>query len=252
MDNLIWKKQSLFARFIKFFKRYGFWETMQGTGAYLLRQALYSTYPIYSIFFDKKSSFVFKGKKYRYCFEKYNLSWRNERTVEIPIISKLLKEKSKLNILEIGCVLKHYNSRPKFHWTIVDKYEMFDGVLNVDLLEYKPKKLFDFIFSISTFEHIGLEDGAVDSKKAKNAIEYVIKNCLKKNGQFIFTIPIGYNKYLDQQIFNNEIAISEKHYFAKIAGNKWLKVTKDQIVDSVYRMHDTSVKALFVGIIYKK
>lgn len=250
MNNLIWKKHSVHIGFIYSLKQHGIVETTKGVLSYLWRQVLYASYPIYrKVILDNKRQFVFQQERYNYCLEKYNLSWRNERTIEIPIIQKVIKDHIKLNILEIGCVLKHYDSSPKINWTIVDKYEKFTGVINKDITEYYPKTKFDLIVSISTIEHIGMEDGAITPNKAKYVINQVRKNLLNINGKFIFTIPIGYNKSLDKQIFSNKITFSEKHYVTRISNNEWLETTQDKVLNSKYNKPYICANALFIGVI---
>lgn len=166
-------------------------------------------------------------------------------------MQELIKENFKLNILEVGCVLKHYSFSSKIKLIVVNKYEKFENVINEDIVEYKPKIKYDLIVSVSTIEHIGIEDGIIIPEKAKYAINQIIKNCLSKKGSFYFTIPIGYNKYLDKQIFNNEISFSEKHYFIKFDKNTWLEASKDQVLDSKYNKPFIGANALFLGVIKK-
>jgi len=79
--------------------------------------------------------FHFDGNKYKYFISKYNTTWRNERTVEIPIIQKYLKLYINKNILEIGNVMNHYYN---YTHTVVDKYEISNNVINCDILNYPP------------------------------------------------------------------------------------------------------------------
>ena len=149
-------------------------------------------------------------------------------------------------------MLKHYSFSSKNKWIVVDRYEKFENVINEDIVEYKPEKKFDLIISVSTIEHIGIEG---DRNKAKYAIDYIVNSCLNKNGRFVFTIPIGYNEYLDKQIFNNQISFSEKHYFIKFDRNTWLEASEDQVLDSKYDFaptaFDLEATALFLGVIKK-
>ncbi len=172
MDSSIYENYSLYKRFLIFLKQYGIVYTIRSVFSYLQRRVICIFYPIYFlIFLNKKRQFVYKKRRYDYCLEKYNLSWRSERTLEIPIIQQLIKDNSELNILEIGCVLKHYRSSPKNNWIIIDKYEKFDNVINKDIVDYKPDKKFDLIVSVSTIEHIGIDDGGIILDKPKDAID---------------------------------------------------------------------------------
>lgn len=253
MNDSIYENYSVWKRLINSLNQQGVARTVRGGLSYLYRQVLYVSYPVYhKIFLDKKRQFIYKNYRYNYCLEKYNLSWRNERTLEIPIIQQLIKDNLELNILEIGCVLKHYKSSPINDWTIIDKYEQFDNVINEDIVKYKPEKKFDLIVSVSTIEHIGIDDGTTNPGKAIYAINHVVDNFLNKNGRFAFTIPIGYNKRLDQCIFNNEISISEKYYFLRISKSEWKEVAESRILDAIYGSPFIGANALFVGLIIKQ
>ncbi|MFK5282271.1 hypothetical protein ACI3PL_22195, partial [Lacticaseibacillus paracasei] len=90
----------------------------------------------------------------------------NERAAEIAIAAHLIepyRQKDQKNfhpvwsknapscILEVGNVLSNF--MPCNH-IVVDKFEKASGVLNVDIVDYRSTHKFDFIISISTFEHI--------------------------------------------------------------------------------------------------
>ena len=46
----------------------------------------------------------------------------------------------------------------KFEHDIVDKYEKKKGIINQDIVDYKPDKKYDLIISISTLEHVGWDE----------------------------------------------------------------------------------------------
>src|SRR3954470_4859387 len=97
-------------------------------------------------------TFTFQGEEYRYFCAPYNTTWRHERTAEIPIFTRQLLLAGNPT-LEVGNVLSHY--MPVFH-TVLDKYERAPGVINRDVLSLGDwPGQFSYIFSISTFEHIG-------------------------------------------------------------------------------------------------
>ena len=58
-----------------------------------------------------KDLFEFLGNLYKYSTHEYNETWKNERTVEVPIIWEYVKEYKGKNILEVGNVLSHYLDR---------------------------------------------------------------------------------------------------------------------------------------------
>src|SRR5713226_728772 len=65
-------------------------------------------------------TFALGGETYQYFYDDYNLTWCNERTVEIPIIWRAVCENKERRVLEVGNVLSHYFSTSHL---VVDKYE---------------------------------------------------------------------------------------------------------------------------------
>jgi hypothetical protein len=63
---------------------------------------------------------MFNGECYQYFYHWFNTTFKNERTIEIPIVCKFINESKNLEILEIGNVLSHYF---EFKHDVVDKYE---------------------------------------------------------------------------------------------------------------------------------
>src|SRR3990167_11221224 len=129
-------------------------------------------------------TFTFQGSQYNYFFHKYNVAWRNERTVEIPIIKKFVDEYKGKNILEVGNVLSHYFL---VRHDIIDKYEKAKNVFNQDITEYKLEKKYDLIISVSTLEHVGWEEKPKNPEKYEIAIS-CLKKMLAKKGKLLVTL----------------------------------------------------------------
>jgi len=140
---------------------------------------------------EPRDAFLFRGTEYQYFHHKYNTTWDNERCVEVPIVrSRMIAGR----VLEVGNVLSHYG--PVEH-TVIDKYEKGDGVINVDLFDFKPAEKFDLIISISTFEHIGYDEPPRPLGGPREAVAHAL-SLLSVGGWLIFTVPIGYNRFMDQ------------------------------------------------------
>ncbi len=105
--------------------------------------------------------FDFKGKKLEYFFHSYNNFRLTERCTEIPIIKYYLNKFPHNNVLEIGNVTKHYYDEFKdFNKKdTLDKYKSAYDVINVDIRNFTSDNKFDFIYSISTFEHMDSDGG---------------------------------------------------------------------------------------------
>ena len=96
--------------------------------------------------------------------------------------------------------------------TVVDKYEIGYDVINQDISEYVPVSTFDFVFSISTFEHMDSDLGrnsnyvAGTSKLvtvAADNIKHVSDVLLKKGGKFVITAPLGYTPEWDKTFYSD-------------------------------------------------
>ena len=210
----VWSEDNILNKSRKSLHKNGFLKTLMMSGSYVSRIITYICHPLLKFFYKNyNKTFNFLDKNLIYCTDRFNLSFRNERTIEIPIVeSYLYGINSNQKVLEVGNVLKHYKSTSKGSWLVVDKYEVAPGVKNIDIVDFHPKTKFDLIFSISTIEHIGIEDGATSPHKAFDAIKHIVKECLARKGTFIFSIPIGFNKNLDLQIAENKKIITHKLY----------------------------------------
>lgn len=252
MKKSIWIEKGVLEKIIYAYKGGGLLVLIIQSLDAAYRKILYFLYPIYKNFLKNKGkTFFFNGKKYQYCVDKYNLSWRNERTIEIPILSGIVKKNHNRRILEIGNVLKHYLKVSENEWTVVDMFEKEISVINLDISDYVPNIKFDLVFSISTIEHIGFEDKNNNLHEVLKAIRHVIDNCLKENGEFIFTVPIGYNKYLDKAIKDKKIPFLQKFYYVRTTGNEWLASTEETSMRMLYGHPYIAANALLIGIIKK-
>lgn len=193
----------------------------------------------------KKRSFFFLHNKMKYNINKYNLSWGCERAIEIPITKRYLKDKTK--ILEVGNVLSHYYPSD---WKIIDKFEKEKGVTNIDLFDYNPKDEFDLIVSISTLEHIGIDDSVANKELGLKAIEK-LKTLLKKDGEMLVTIPVGYNPILDKA-FIKKGTFDQVYAMKRVAiWNTWKQVTPKQVINTKYGWPYNNANAILVGYFKK-
>lgn len=165
--------------------------------------------------------FKYDGIDYNYSLDTYNWTWTNERTIEIPIFKKLIKDNKDKDILEIGNVMSHYiNSEHD----IVDKYEEAEGVLNYDIADCELGKKYDLIIAISTLEHVGWHDyneNEFEPEKLLKAFDNIFKH-LKPNGKLIYSFPLGYNPELDKYIEEKKIKVSKQNHLVRgLLLNSW-------------------------------
>jgi hypothetical protein len=167
--------------------------------------------------FNANREFVFNHKRLEYFFHSYNNFRLSERAIEIPIVNYFLSQADYQNILEIGNVTNHYYDyfRQVFadkNKTVVDKFERAPGVVNLDIADYAPQNKFDFIFSVSTFEHMdsdaGLNADYVEGSStllsvAADNIKHVGDLLLRAGGKLIVTAPIGYTREWDNTFYSD-------------------------------------------------
>jgi SAM-dependent methyltransferase len=198
-----------------------------------------------------RATFLFQGNKYHYFFHTYNATWRNERTVEIPIAKCILQE-NKGSVLEVGNVLSHYFN---VKHDIVDKYERTEGIITQDIVGFQTSKRYDLIISISTLEHVGWDENpdhsafAGDSEKIPKALSKLC-GLLKPNGKIIITVPLGYNPHLDSLLKSGKLSF-DKQFFMKRSsrGDRWVEATWDEVKDTGFNMKVPTANAFLVGIL---
>ncbi len=159
-------------------------------------------------------TFSFKGLQYQYFNHAYNGVGINERTIELPIAYHYLNKYKNKDILEVGNVMGHYIPI-EIKRDIVDKYEIENDVINIDIMDYCPNKKYDFILSVSTMEHIG--NGGQEILNPSKGIDAInkLQNMLKPNGLFLCTFPAGVNYHLDYGIKDGKIKFDELYCFAR-------------------------------------
>ena len=198
----------------------------------------------YYKFFKPSKTFLFRSKKYKLFYHLYNNTWRNERSVEIPIIIKILNDYKNKKILEFGNVISNYISTKH---DILDKYEKVKGVINKDIIDFTPNKKYDLIVSISTLEHVGWDEKPKDPKKILHAIKK-LRSFLSEKGEMIVTMPIGYNCNLDKLFKNKEIPFNKFYCLKKIEKSKWIEVSPEEIENSKYGKPFYGANGLIIGV----
>jgi hypothetical protein len=180
-----------------------------------------------------EKAFVFNGKEYDYFYHDYNETWSSERTVEVPIIWRIIQDNQTSRTLEVGNVLSHYF---EIRHTVIDKFEEGPGVINEDIVETNFATQFDLIVSISTLEHIGwgTRHEARDPPKFSRAISK-LRSMVKPGGKIWFTIPLGYNQYVDSLLKENALKLEERYFLKRISSdNKWKQCDFEEVRNSAY------------------
>jgi SAM-dependent methyltransferase len=199
-------------------------------------------YWFYRLF--KGASFAADGRRYRYFYHRYNTTWKTERAVEVPIVWRLMHEYAGRPVLEIGNVLSHYF--PVSH-DIVDKYESGPGVINVDVVDFRPDRRYDLIVSISTLEHVGWDEEPRDPEKLPRAIEQ-LRGLLAPGGRLVATLPIGYNPHLDTLLRDDRLPLTGRLCLQRIsADNRWRQVDWPAIASARVHQPYRGINGLVIG-----
>ena len=229
-------KHTVYWSIVKVYEQVGFRIFVPASLMYLYRGRRFGNY------------FEIAGKKYRYLYHRHNYSWRHERCVEVPIIWDLVKKYTGRgkNVLEVGNVLINYY--PVKH-DVLDKYEIARNVINEDVVTFKPKKKYDLIVSISTLEHVGWDEPKRDRMKIPRAIES-LRGMLSKSGKLVFTMPLGYNKFLDELLASGKLKFNDTYYMKRISkDNQWVETSWDDVRDTKYGHSFIGANALVIGIV---
>ena len=191
-----------------------------------------------------KKTFSFNGKKLNYFVNRYNFTGMNERAVEISIFQSILQSANDKKILEVGNVLSHYLVTKH---DVLDKYEKGKNVINEDVVSYASKQKYDLIISVSTLEHVGWDEKIKSKDKILKAIDN-LKKLTKKNGRIIFSVPVGYNPYLDEILNKDKITLFKATYIKRISSNNfWVEVSKEEAMKSKYAEPFSNANALLIG-----
>lgn len=205
---------------------------------------LYLELCYYSMF--KSRTFRFQGETHRYFYHAYNATWRNERAVEVPIVWSI-KQKAQGNILEVGNVLSHYF---KVSHDIVDKYEKAVGVINEDVTGFRPNKRYNLIISISTLEHVGLDEEPRETGKIVSAVAN-LRTLLSEGGKILVTIPLGYNVELDRLVETGQIAFHRLFCLKRVSRHEWKESDWNDVRGTKYGYPFPMANALVIGVIQR-
>jgi hypothetical protein len=167
--------------------------------------------------------FEFNGVELPFFDHEYNTTRLNERAVEIPITMWWLNEHAEGAGLEVGNVLHHYFPDILAERRVVDKYEKDARAENIDVFDIKGS--FDYIFTISTLEHVGWDGDAPEQRRlhgASRALEYLY-SLLAPAGQMLVSIPFGSNPALDYSILSGCPPIPHRETVMMRTGGVWFE-----------------------------
>jgi hypothetical protein len=163
-----------------------------------------------------RRTFAFAGAEHRYATQAYNFTWMHERAVELPIalaaVAQARRDGSR--ILEVGHVLGHYGATGH---DVVDKYERAPGVRNADVLDLDTADRYDLVVSVSTLEHVGVDDTPADPRRAVAAAQR-LHELTAPGGRVLATVPAGYNDALVAAIRSGEAGFADVRALVRHGG----------------------------------
>ncbi|MBX5442513.1 MAG: hypothetical protein IRZ32_13435 [Solirubrobacteraceae bacterium] len=190
---------------------------------------------------DRGGGFEFDGRRYPYFHHRYNLTWLNERAVEVPLARRALGRGGR--VLEVGNVLFHYGHRGH---EVVDKYERGPGVRNVDVLDLDPAARWDVVISISTVEHVGVDDEPRDPRRGVDAVR-LLAGAVAPGGELLVTVPVGYNPVLDPALLAGEVPGVRVDGLVRTArGPHWRQASPQEAAAASYDHAETTARGLLV------
>lgn len=177
------------------------------------------------------TTFSWRGSELRYAHHGYHYTWLNERAVEVALAEEVLTAHRGARVLEVGNVMSHY--LPVTH-DVVDKYEHAPGVVNADVVDLGDARDYDLILSVSTLEHVGLDEDLQDPGKPARAIE-ALKRLLAPGGLLWVTVPVGYNAALDRQLRDGTLGFDRLDALRRDRRrNLWREVPLGDVWDASY------------------
>ena len=179
------------------------------------------------------STFEYQGRTLSLTYHRHNVTWSNERAVEVAIAREYLERYAGKRVLEIGNVTSHFFD---IRHLVLDKYETSTGpvrVINEDVVEYETDRRFDLVLSVSTIEHIGYDDDGDSRQKIPLAISKC-RGLLRPGGTFLVTVPMGYNPFLDELIVADELGCARATYIRRLARRRWVPCTKNEALRCEY------------------
>ena len=138
--------------------------------------------------------------------------------MEIPIGLAALASADPARTLEVGNVLCRYGASAHM---VIDKYERAPGVVNADALEFAGGP-YDLIVSISTLEHVGYDEKPRDGVKAVRAVKH-LRGLLAPDGTMLATIPLGYNRDLDDALRDGSLG-ARVTYLGRKSELRWEQI----------------------------
>jgi SAM-dependent methyltransferase len=206
----------------------------------------WATFPLWRLYFKVfPRGFDFQGRRYIYFLHNYNITWGNERAVEIPIVRAELERARGRRVLEVGNVLAHYGA---VEHEVLDKFERGQAIRNEDVATFRAGERYDLIVSISTLEHVGFDEEPRDPDKIRRAIAN-LRDHLAPGGRLLVTLPLGYNAGMDAQLAAGELPFDRCSYLKREGFCSWREASWGEVAGAAYAERWPGTRGLVIGLI---
>jgi hypothetical protein len=214
---------------------------------YLLRiVGLWATSPVWRPVVRRLGrTFELAPERHAYFLHNYNLTWSNERAVEIPIVWSEVCRRRGGRVLEVGNVLSHYFD---VRHQVLDKFERGGSILNEDAVSFRADRPYDLIVSISTLEHIGWDEDPRDPGKIARTVANLSAQ-LAPGGCLVATLPLGYNADMDRQLAAGSLPFSRCRYLRRSGLTTWSEVAWEQVAGATYGDRWPGTRGLVIGYV---
>jgi SAM-dependent methyltransferase len=192
-------------------------------------------------------TFRFRSAVYPYFVHNHNLTWSNERAVEVPIARAVLAEHKGKRILEVGNVLSYYGALPE-GTEILDKFEVGPGIRNEDVATFRSDNFYDLIVSVSTLEHVGWDEEPKEPGKILRAVAN-LTNHLAPGGRLIVTLPLGYNTDMDALLARDAIPFTHRWFLKRRGLCTWEESSWEEVAGSPYAEGWPGARGLVIGVV---
>ncbi len=218
-----------------------------GWGTALRFGARWTSFPLWApIARARGRRFHLAGESYPYLLHPYNLTWSNERAVEVPVVWRLVQQHAGRRVLEVGNVLAHYFDVAH---TVIDKFERAPGVINADAAEFDTADRFDLIVSISTLEHVGFDEQPREAGKPVRAVAN-LRRLLAPGGRLCATLPLGYNPDVDRLLAEDAFGWMRQLALRRVSdANQWVEASWEEVRGCPYDGRWPGAEALVIGFI---
>jgi len=225
----------------------------EGVGAALVASTrLASAHLVHPLTVTRRRGRTFRamGTELPYETTRYNNTWLNERTVEIPVVRHILAGQRPRSVLEIGNVLRNYKLAEfsGVDHTVVDRYEGVDDVVNEDVRTFRADRRYHAVVSVSTLEHVGYDEPEKDPDGPIRALE-TMRHHLAEDGVLLVTIPLDYNPTIDAAIADGRFSCPEQFSLRRTTkDNRWVQDDVKSGLGCNYGSRFRNANAVYVGL----